>query len=35
LLEKAGKNLEYYKKKKESQKDYELPISLVLFDELG
>ena len=27
--------LEYYKKKKESQKDYELPISMVLFDELG
>ena len=35
MLEKAGKNLEYYKKKKESQKDYELPISLVLLDELG
>ena len=35
LFEKAGKKLEYYKKKKESQKDYELPISMVLFDELG
>jgi len=35
LFERAVKKLEYYKKKKESEKNLELPISMVLFDELG
>ena len=35
LFERAGKKLEYYKKKKINDKDTELPISMVLFDELG
>ena len=35
LFERAGKKLEYYIKKKKNQKDLELPISMVLFDELG
>ena len=35
LFEKAGKKLEYYRKKKESEKELQLPISMVLFDELG
>ena len=35
LFERAGKKLEYYKKKKEKENDLELPISMVLFDELG
>ena len=35
LFEKAGKKLEYYRKKKEIEKNLQLPISMVLFDELG
>ena len=35
LFEKAGKKLDYYRKKKETEKDLQLPISMVLFDELG
>ena len=35
LFTKAGKKLNYYKKKREENKNYILPISMILFDELG